>query len=154
MFPLRQREVYTQTLTLRLCHSSRVRQDWVVLSWRYELHLLSHAFPIDAADSDRLGVPEDSDMTWSWADGQMGEFLEMNENIWKPSGRIVLIQGSLGVFNEEIGMKNALHSTHRGAHGALLEDILSPSLRAKASAAGPEDGCRRPMEAWLKVSQE
>ena len=58
-----------------------------------------------------------------------------------------MIQGSLCVFNEEIGMKNALHSTHRGAHGALLEDILSPSLRAKASAAGPEDGCRRPMEA-------
>ena len=69
MFPLRQREVYTQTL----CDSSR-GQDWVVLSWRYELHLLSHAFPIDAADSDRLGVPEDSDMTWSWADGQMGRW--------------------------------------------------------------------------------
>ena len=34
----------------------------------------------------------------------MGEFLEMNENIWKPSGRIVLTQGSLGVFNEEIGI--------------------------------------------------
>jgi len=34
-------------------------EDWVVLSWRYELHLLSHAFPIDAADSDRLGVPEE-----------------------------------------------------------------------------------------------
>eukprot|EP00435_Cladocopium_sp_Y103_P011023 s1653_g2.t2 len=34
-------------------------EDWVVLSWRYELHLLSHAFPIDASDSDRLGVPEE-----------------------------------------------------------------------------------------------
>eukprot|EP00931_Biecheleriopsis_adriatica_P009178 TRINITY_DN110274_c0_g1_i1.p1 TRINITY_DN110274_c0_g1~~TRINITY_DN110274_c0_g1_i1.p1 ORF type:complete len:809 (+),score=207.76 TRINITY_DN110274_c0_g1_i1:48-2474(+) len=34
-------------------------EDWLILSWRYELHLLSHAFLIDVADPDRPGIPED-----------------------------------------------------------------------------------------------
>ena len=52
-----------------------IRQDWVVLSWRYELHLLSHAFPMDAGDADRQGVPEDGNamIIGSW---------EEKEKIW------------------------------------------------------------------------
>ena len=34
-------------------------EDWIVLSFRYEFHLLCHAFPIDAADPDREGLPEE-----------------------------------------------------------------------------------------------
>lgn len=34
-------------------------EDWVVLSWRFEMHLLCHAFPMDAADPDRQGLPEE-----------------------------------------------------------------------------------------------
>jgi len=34
-------------------------EDWIILSWRYELHLLVHAFLTDAADADRQGIPED-----------------------------------------------------------------------------------------------
>jgi len=33
-------------------------EDWVVFSWRYELHLLCQAFLIDAADPEREGIPE------------------------------------------------------------------------------------------------
>ncbi len=32
-------------------------EDWVLLSWRYELHLLAHAFTADVADPDRPGIP-------------------------------------------------------------------------------------------------
>lgn len=34
-------------------------EDWLLLSWRYELHLLSHAFIRDVNDPDRQGIPED-----------------------------------------------------------------------------------------------
>lgn len=34
------------------------REDWVVLQVRCELHLLVHAFPKDAKDPDRSGIPE------------------------------------------------------------------------------------------------
>eukprot|EP00427_Karlodinium_veneficum_P062582 CAMPEP_0169332704 /NCGR_PEP_ID=MMETSP1017-20121227/14865_1 /TAXON_ID=342587 /ORGANISM="Karlodinium micrum, Strain CCMP2283" /LENGTH=821 /DNA_ID=CAMNT_0009427871 /DNA_START=58 /DNA_END=2524 /DNA_ORIENTATION=+ len=34
-------------------------EDWILLAWRYELHLLVHAFAADANDSDRPGIPED-----------------------------------------------------------------------------------------------
>merc|ERR1712224_522839 len=34
-------------------------EDWLLLSWRYELHLLSHAFAVDVADPDRPGIFED-----------------------------------------------------------------------------------------------
>ena len=60
--------MYSETLTHR-CSPQHPPEDWVVLSWRYELHLLSHAFPMDAADSDRLGVPED-DMRSLGRDGK------------------------------------------------------------------------------------
>eukprot|EP00930_Biecheleria_cincta_P045615 TRINITY_DN3143_c0_g1_i1.p1 TRINITY_DN3143_c0_g1~~TRINITY_DN3143_c0_g1_i1.p1 ORF type:complete len:773 (+),score=123.22 TRINITY_DN3143_c0_g1_i1:43-2361(+) len=33
-------------------------EDWLLLSWRYELHLLHHAFLEDVADPDRPGIPE------------------------------------------------------------------------------------------------
>jgi len=33
-------------------------EDWLILSWRYELHLLVHAFLEDAADKDLTGIPE------------------------------------------------------------------------------------------------
>lgn len=33
-------------------------EDWVLLAWRYELHLLHHAFLVDVADQDRPGMPE------------------------------------------------------------------------------------------------
>jgi len=33
-------------------------EDWVLLAWRYELHLLAHAFVEDVADEDITGVPE------------------------------------------------------------------------------------------------
>jgi len=33
-------------------------EDWIVLSWRYELHLLCHSFLVDAADPERRGIPE------------------------------------------------------------------------------------------------
>lgn len=32
-------------------------EDWVVLSWRYEMHLLCHGFCLDSGD-DRQGLPE------------------------------------------------------------------------------------------------
>ncbi|CAE8620975.1 unnamed protein product [Polarella glacialis] len=34
-------------------------EDWLLLSWRYELHLLVHSFASDVADPDRPGIPED-----------------------------------------------------------------------------------------------
>jgi len=34
-------------------------EDWVLLAWRYELHLLVHAFAADVNDSDRPGIPEE-----------------------------------------------------------------------------------------------
>lgn len=34
-------------------------EDWLLLSWRYELHLLAHAFLIDVDDAQRMGIPED-----------------------------------------------------------------------------------------------
>lgn len=33
-------------------------EDWLLLAWRYELHLLSHAFIRDVNDPDRQGIPE------------------------------------------------------------------------------------------------
>lgn len=33
-------------------------EDWLLLSWRYELHLLVHAFAADVADDDIPGIPE------------------------------------------------------------------------------------------------
>jgi len=34
-------------------------EDWLLLSWRYELHLLAHTFIIDVDDPDRPGIPEE-----------------------------------------------------------------------------------------------
>jgi len=34
-------------------------EDWLMLSWRYELHLLVHAFLEDVADPDYKGIPQD-----------------------------------------------------------------------------------------------
>uniref|UniRef100_A0A7S1WG85 B30.2/SPRY domain-containing protein n=1 Tax=Alexandrium catenella TaxID=2925 RepID=A0A7S1WG85_ALECA len=34
-------------------------EDWLLLSWRYELHLLVHAFMEDVADPDYKGIPEE-----------------------------------------------------------------------------------------------
>lgn len=33
-------------------------EDWLLLSWRYELHLLVHSFAIDVDDADIPGIPE------------------------------------------------------------------------------------------------
>jgi len=33
-------------------------EDWLLLGWRYELHLLAHAFVDDVADEDIPGIPE------------------------------------------------------------------------------------------------
>merc|ERR1740117_2748451 len=33
-------------------------EDWVLLSFRYELHLLSYAFAMDVNDADRPAIPE------------------------------------------------------------------------------------------------
>ena len=32
-------------------------EDWTLLSLRYELHLLTHAFPKDSEDPERVAVP-------------------------------------------------------------------------------------------------
>merc|ERR1719277_262435 len=34
-------------------------EDWMLLSWRLELHLLTHAFVKDVNDADRPGIPEE-----------------------------------------------------------------------------------------------
>lgn len=34
-------------------------EDWLLLSWRYELHLLVHGFTVDVEDPDRQGIPVD-----------------------------------------------------------------------------------------------
>jgi hypothetical protein len=34
-------------------------EDWILLTWRYQLHLLAHAFATDVADPDRPGIPEE-----------------------------------------------------------------------------------------------
>jgi len=33
-------------------------EDWIILAWRIELHLLVHAFLQDADDAERTGIPE------------------------------------------------------------------------------------------------
>jgi hypothetical protein len=34
-------------------------EDWILLAWRYEMHLLVHAFATDVNDPDRPGIPEE-----------------------------------------------------------------------------------------------
>merc|ERR1711957_638696 len=34
-------------------------EDWVLLNWKYELHLLAHGFKHDVEDPERPGLPED-----------------------------------------------------------------------------------------------
>mmetsp|Transcript_70689 Transcript_70689/g.133415 ORF Transcript_70689/g.133415 Transcript_70689/m.133415 type:complete len:916 (+) Transcript_70689:77-2824(+) len=33
-------------------------EDWILLSWRLELHILTHSFMLDVDDPDRPGIPE------------------------------------------------------------------------------------------------
>jgi hypothetical protein len=33
------------------------KEDWFLLSWRYELHIMAHAFAHDVDDADRPGIP-------------------------------------------------------------------------------------------------
>jgi hypothetical protein len=93
-------------------------EDWILLAWRYELHLLVHGFATDVNDADRPGIPE-----------------EHLKHYYKTYYKNTLDPGKLGVDSLDKVFKvlkmSALQLADKGGKSKILTCTLGKETRLK-----------------------